>query len=164
MGRDRQLGEFLSALCGSSTVVLGVGNTLKADDGLGPLLCQRLAGHLSATVIDAGTVPESYIQPIVRARPDNLLIVDAIDFGGSPGDMRVFRSEETGTFAFSTHALSLHLFVDVVRQGVDVEVHLLGVQPGCTELGRPVTEPVRKAIESLAEMFQETFPVKPLPR
>lgn len=163
MGQDQPLDALLPLLLGSRTVILGVGNTLKADDGVGPLVCRRLAGRISATIIDAGTVPENYIQPIVRAQPETLLIVDAIDFGGRPGDIRIFTSEETGAFAFSTHALSLHLFVDVLGRGAKIGVYLLGVQPGSTELAQPVTEPVQRAIEFLVRTLAEAFPVTPGP-
>lgn len=158
MVRNRTADEFLETLGGVRTVVVGVGNTLKADDGFGPLVCEYLAGRVSAKVIDAGTVPENYIRPIVESRPEQLLIIDAVDFGGRPGDMRVFEVAETGPFAFSTHALSLHLFIEIIRRQVDVDVHLLGVQPGCTRLGEPVTDVVQNAIEALTEILRQTFP------
>ena len=68
---DPRLHERLDELCGSRTVVLGVGNTLKGDDGVGPLVCERLAGKISATVIDAGTVPENHIGPIAKVMVRN---------------------------------------------------------------------------------------------
>jgi len=163
MGQDPTLDRLLSSLRGSKTVVLGVGNTLKADDGVGPLVCQHLADRTSATIIDAGTVPENHIQPIVRAQPQTLLIVDAIDFDAQPGDIRVLKSQEIGAFAFSTHAMSLHLFVDALGRRANVDVYLLGVQPGCTELAQPVTEPVQRAIDIVVRTITEVFPVIPRP-
>ena len=103
-------------------VVAVVGNRLRGDDAAGPLVCESLQGRVSAKVIDAGTVPENFIRPVILARPENLLIVDAVDCGEAPGTARVFKSDEVGGFAFSTHALSFHLFADIVQQEVSLDV------------------------------------------
>ncbi|MHC4647512.1 MAG: hydrogenase maturation protease, partial [Planctomycetota bacterium] len=86
MGSNGELFEQLRKLRSSRTVIVGIGNTLKGDDGAGPLICEHLsAAGVSAELIDAGTVPENYIQPIIRKAPENLVIVDAMEFGASPG-------------------------------------------------------------------------------
>ena len=159
MSDERDLSECLGSLRGSETVILGVGHILKGDDGVGPLVCENVTGSISARVIDAGTVPENYIRPIVHAAPENLLVVDAVDFGGVPGEMRLYRPDQVSDFAFSTHALSLHLFVDMLRQDVDVEVFLLGIQPECVRLGEPVSPSVWKSIQTVSGLLRDLFPL-----
>jgi len=61
-----ELFEQLNKLRGSKTVIVGMGNVLKGDDGAGPLICQQLNGKVCAELIDAGTVPENYIQTIKK--------------------------------------------------------------------------------------------------
>ena len=80
MGDKGQIFEQLNELRGSKTVLVGVGNTLKGDDGAGPLLCRELTGKICAELINAGTVPENYIQPIIHKKPQNLIIIDAVEF------------------------------------------------------------------------------------
>lgn len=159
MTGNRELLDRLHPLCGSRTVILGVGNLLKGDDGTGPLVCEALQGTVSATVIDAGTVPENYIRPVINARPQYLLVVDAVDFGGTPGAIGVFTVDQTNDTAFSTHALSLRLFVDVLRTDIEVDVLLLGIQPICTQLGRPVSAPVQESIREVTDVLSAIFPV-----
>ena len=55
---NQELSEQLKILVGSSAVILGIGNTLKGDDAVGPFLCEQLSGKVCAEVIDAGTVPD----------------------------------------------------------------------------------------------------------
>ena len=58
MQSQQQLLEQLVKLRGSRTVILGIGNTLKADDGAGPLVCQRLReSGTCAELIDSANVP-----------------------------------------------------------------------------------------------------------
>jgi len=154
----RELCERLSVLTGARTMILGVGNVLKGDDGVGPLVCEGLRGRVSAQVIDAGTVPENYIRPIVKASPQVLLVVDAIDFADVPGAVGIFTAEQVSNIAFSTHALSLRLFVDVLRADVALDVFLLGVQPVGTAFGRPVSAPVQESIETLVDALAAVFP------
>jgi len=159
MRDNRELTECLKGLRGSRTVILGVGHILKGDDGTGPLVCEGLKGSVSVKVIDAGTVPENYVRPIVQAAPENLLIIDAIDFGDRPGAVRVCRPDEISDFAFSTHALSLHLFVDMLRKDIAVEVFLLGIQPGDMRLGESASPAVWESVQMLTGMLRDLFPL-----
>lgn len=158
MAVNHEFREHLSTLRGCRTVILGVGNVLKADDGVGPLVCEALAPKVSASVIDAGTVPENYIRPVIDARPQVLLVVDAVDFGGPPGAIGVFHPDRINDVAFSTHALSLRLFVDVLAREIEFEMLLLGVQPACTQLGRPISGAVRESVRELTDALCEIFP------
>jgi len=160
MGVDRRLLESLAAWRDSKAVILGVGNILKGDDAAGPLVCERLSGgRLSAVVIDAGTAPENYVRPILNAEPDVLLIVDAVDFGGRTGEIRIFEPAEIRRFAFSTHALSLHLFIDRLQQERPLTAHLIGIQAGERGLGDTVSSAVHEAIETLAVTLAVLFPL-----
>lgn len=153
-----ELRKRLRVSAGARVVILGVGNVLKGDDGVGPLVCEALAGKVAARVMDAGTVPENYLRPIIEARPQFLLVVDAVDFGGTPGAVGLFAPDQINDAAFSTHALSLRLFIDVLRTDVDVEVLVLGVQPVGTQLGRPVSAPVQESIAEVTAVLAAIFP------
>lgn len=159
MGIDQQLFERLNKLRGSATVVVGIGNILKGDDGAGPLVCEQLEhAKSSAGLIDAGTVPENYIQTIIEKTPQNLLVIDAIDFGASPGTIRIFKPEQLSSHAISTHTLSPRLFVDMVCRSIEVDVYFIGIQPAQTQLDQSVSGPVSKAIQQLANVLTEIFP------
>lgn len=149
--------ELLARWRDSRVVILGVGNTLKGDDAAGPLVCERLSGRVSATVIDAGAVPENYIGPVLEALPDVLFVVDAVDFGGRPGQIRVCMPEEIRGFAFSTHALSLHLSIELICRETNLEVRVIGIQASGTKLGDCLSPAVRDAAETLADTLIELF-------
>lgn len=151
MGTHAQLCNRLKKLCSRDILIVGIGNTLKGDDGAGVLICQQLKDIIGQNVIDAGTVPENYIQPIIKKAPNVLLIIDAIDFGACAGAINIFRPDQLNSLAISTHALSPRLFVDVICKSISPEVYFIGIQPGQTVLGRPLTPEVEQAIKSLTE-------------
>jgi len=152
--------EQLNKFCGSRTLVLGIGNILKGDDGAGPQLCNQLVGRISLEVIDAGTVPENYVGPIVKKAPRSLLIIDAIDFEAQPGTIRFLSPEVLSGLSGSTHSPSPQLFVDLVRKDIPVDVHFIGIQPAQTEIGRPLSPKVDEAVKLLASILSELFPLK----
>lgn len=159
MDADQQLFEQLSQLRGSATVIVAIGNVLKGDDAAGPLVSEQLIGKICAELIDAGTVPENYIQSIIKKTPQNLLIIDAIDFGASPGTIKIFKPEQLSSFVFSTHTLSPRLFVDMVCQSIEVDVYFVGIQPAQTQLGQSVSPQVAHAVQQLSRTLVRIFPL-----
>lgn len=161
MCADRELIDFLKSFRDSSTVIMGIGNTLKGDDAAGPLVCERLKNqNISADVIDAATVPENYIQIIIKKSPRNLIVIDAVSFDAAPGAIKVFRTEQLDSMIISTHTLSPRIFIDMIRQSIALEVIFIGIRPGQTQLGSPVSTQVSRAIDELAGVLLKTFPPK----
>jgi len=157
-------GQFLAPLWrlrGTRTVIVGIGNTLKGDDAAGPLICQRLKdARICAEVIDVGTVPENYIQVIVSKAPENVLVIDAVDFKAEPGTVKLFDAARLSCFAFSTHTLSPTLFLDVISKQIDVEMLFLGIQPGHTGFAGSPSPAVEEAIGKVAGALARIFSVK----
>jgi hydrogenase 3 maturation protease len=159
MGSDQSLFEQLNKLRDSSTVIVGMGNILKGDDGAGPLVCEQLkAAKVSSELIDAGTVPENYIQRIIKKAPRTLLIIDAINFGAEAGTIKIFEPSQLNSIVVSTHTLSPRLFVDIIRRSIQIDVYFIGIQPAQTQLGQPLSVAVRRAIEKLIGVLAEVFP------
>ena len=148
----------LSKLRGSKTLIVGIGNTLKGDDGAGSVVCQELAGKISADLIDAGTVPENYIIPIIKKAPDNLLIIDAIDFSAPPGRVNIFKPDQLSNLIISTHTLSPRLFIDMICQDIKPHIYFIGIQPAHTQLGQTISAEVSDAMKWLEQKLSEIFP------
>ncbi len=158
MSTEQSLFQQLNILRNSATVIVGIGNILKGDDVAGPLVCQQLKhAKICADLIDAGTVPENYIQPIIKKAPQNLLVIDAIDFGAIPGTIRIFKPEQLNSHIISTHSLSPRLFVDMVCRNISVDVYFIGIQPAQILLGQSVSPQVNIAIQQISEVLTRIF-------
>ncbi|MBN1805520.1 MAG: hydrogenase 3 maturation endopeptidase HyCI [Sedimentisphaerales bacterium] len=151
------LREILSTFEPSKTLILCVGNTLKGDDGAGPVLYEKLKGKVGCILIDAGTVPENYIQRIIDAAVQNILLVDAVDFGGTGGEVRLFKDDEIPRIAFSTHVLSPTFFIEAVKTQCSAAICLIGIQPVSIAINQQLSESVLKAIDNLAELFLSIY-------
>jgi len=79
----------------TNTLVLGVGNTLLADEGAGVHAMRYLKDHYDlpdTTYLDAGTLSFTLAADIAEA--DNLIVFDAAQIGAEPGDIKVFQNDE----------------------------------------------------------------------
>lgn len=144
----------LGALAAGRIVVVGVGNALKADDAAGPMLAETLRRRFPDRVFDVGQVPENYMAPIRRARPDTILLIDAADFGGEPGDVRVASRGDVGGLALGTHAAPLSMFMALAAAETGAGVHLVAIQAKSTELGGTMCEEVRAAVGRLSRYLE----------
>lgn len=151
------LREQLLPLRHQRTIIVGIGNRLQGDDALGPLICDRLKSLKSTQVFIAGTVPENYLGPIIKAHPDALLFIDAVAFGGQPGDIRLFSPHQLQTTGASSHCPSLHLLTDYLRAQIKTHVTILGVQPAQLKLGAGPTPAIRHTILALSQLLMDLF-------
>lgn len=134
-------------------LIIGVGNILRGDDGLGPFLVQRLSGSVKADLLDAGEVPESYLGRIIDSQPDTIIVIDAVDMQESPGTLAVIEMDELEQVGWSTHRLSLALFMKYVQEHTGSVIFLVGVQPGTTELGQKMTIQMEETLRILVDYF-----------
>lgn len=144
-------------------VVVGVGNELRGDDGWGPAAVRALAAQVGpeqqGQLFDCGDVPENYLGPVIAARPETIVILDAVDFGAPAGTVRLIEFDHAAGPAISTHNAPLGLVAQVLAADSGAPVWLLGVQPAGTQFGAPLSESVRRSgaevVEALTELLAQ---------
>lgn len=145
----------LRALVRGRTVVVGVGNSLRGDDGLGPALVARIRDRSSVHCVDAGPVPENYAGPIVRANPDTVLFVDAVDLSQAPGSWSILSRDALAVSGLTTHSVSLGTFIDFLKTQIHGDVYVLAVQPETLAFGAELSPAVSATVDLLAGFWQE---------
>jgi hydrogenase 3 maturation protease len=152
-------------------VVLGVGNRLRGDDAIGCILCDELQKNSSASVpdlfvLDCGSTPENYIQPVADSDPTGILVADCCNYGAKPGEFRLFSPEEVDRLTYgllSTHTLPLTLTIEMLLLETRATIGLLGIQPERIEFGEDLSESVRRALPHVVE-FVRSWALKAGPR
>jgi hydrogenase 3 maturation protease len=145
----------LRGLAAGTVVVVGIGNTLRADDGAGSLVAERLRERHPDVVFDAALAPENYLAPIRRAAPDAVVLVDASDFGGSPGEVRTATADDVEGLMLGTHAAPLSMFMKMIDHETGADVRLVAIQVSDTTFGADMTGPVAGVIETLVSQLDE---------
>jgi hydrogenase maturation protease len=141
--------------------VVGVGNTIHSDDGVGVHALMKLQADprlpRDVTLIDGGTHGIDLLAYLHDS--SRLLLLDAVDVGERAGTLvRMGDSELRGLpCGASVHQLgvadllaTLPLVSDIPR-----EIVLLGVQPASTDLGTELSAPVEAALGPLLDAAVE---------
>ena len=112
-------------------IVLGIGNRLMTDDGIGIYLIEQLS-ELNCTPHVSFLIGESDIDycmdQIMKAT--FVIIVDAVFSGNKPGDLTVYplaNLHEYQTLDISAH--NFHLFQSLYQQKSSIKGFLIGVEP-----------------------------------
>ena len=143
-------------------LVMGVGNTLLQDDGVGVHVTEALRANdldESVSYIDGGTIGLSLL-PCIEA-VDALIIVDAAEMNAPPGTIRVFRGVEIEQ-QLSGRKRSVHevavsdlLSAAALRGTCPQRRALVAIQPLSTELGLEPTPGVLAAIPAACKAVTE---------
>jgi hydrogenase 3 maturation protease len=147
MRRGRGAEQKLRAWLARPTLVLGIGHPWCGDDALGPQVCAAVD---DPRVVDCGDAPERFLGMAAAPGVAQVLLLDAIDFGGRPGQFVFCEGEELTERAGTTHTTGLAVLSRFLMEAYGTPVAALGVQPADTRFGAQVTPPVAAAMRRLA--------------
>jgi hydrogenase 3 maturation protease len=137
--------------------VVGVGNTMRGDDGAGILvvraLAERLQGASDVLLIDGSTAPENFTGPLRRFRPDLVVEIDAAHLEQPPGTVAWVDWRDADGMTASTHTLPPSVLARFLSTDLGCRVSLLGIQPATLEMGCAVSPEVATAVEVVAEQL-----------
>jgi len=155
--RDRLKGlleAYARSSGGRELILIGVGNVLRGDDAAGVEIAQRLKSRLKFGRARIFVVEErvDLIPTLLReADPGLILIFDAADFAGGPGDVMIMTPAESSGKTISTHALPLELILRLAE--VEAPAYIVGVQVSSLEIGRGMCQEVGEAVDEIVELI-----------
>lgn len=140
-------------------MILGVGNPLMGDDGVGVLAVQQMLSRpdlpAGITVLDGGTAGLGLIPLFEQYR--RVILVDAVEMGERPGTIRRFawdevRPHERGC-VLSLHQSDLNeaLALAEALRCLPPVLIIYGVQPQHMDWDQPMSDAVRHALPGLVE-------------
>jgi hydrogenase maturation protease len=144
------------------TLLIGAGNILLTDDGVGVHVVRRLdalmqAGDISHPVAlrDGGTLGLALLSEFKEVAA--LIVIDAMEIGAAPGTVQVFQGAEMDAQLRgqkrTAHEVALADLM-AAAQLTDCAPQrraLVGIQPGSTQWGLSPTDPVQAAISQACE-------------
>lgn len=148
------LTDELSGFRKDKIVFVGLGNELRADDAAGLELVEKIKsgnGFKTSHFILAGRNPENYLQTILDYNPDIVVFIDAAEWNGNPGDIKIFNDEDIGQSEFSTHTFSIKMIKDYLINQQQMKFIFIGIQPFRTNFEKSLSEPVQLAIKNFFE-------------
>jgi hydrogenase maturation protease len=145
--------------CG--TVVIGVGNTILSDDGVGVHAARLLQQHpgvpAGVAIWDGGTLGLELIPYASEAY--HVLLLDSMDSGNPPGTLARMTGRDllAAKQGWSAHQLGVADLISALFLVVDhpQDIVVLGVQPGGTDWGATLSTEVEAALVPLVDAAVE---------
>jgi hydrogenase maturation protease len=146
----------MEACKAGKALVLGLGNILLSDEGLGVRVVERLQGSCrfppEVSIMDGGTLGLDLLPYLEGV--DHLLVIDALEMGKGPGTIvRLVGDEVPASLSvkISPHQMGLADLLAAARlRGLyPREIVLLGMQPGSMDTGLDLSPPVEDQVEGL---------------
>jgi len=167
--------DDLPDFCRKPTLVLGCGNTLFGDDGFGCAVVDYVDAHYpvpeAVCLLDVGTGVRKLLFTLCLspARPQRLVILDAIDAGRSPGELFEIDPAEIPPVKlddFSLHQLPTSNLLRELQETSGVEVRVLACQTGPLpdQVSAGLSQAVGRAIPQAAEWLVREYFVTPAAR
>lgn len=149
------------------TLILGVGNPLRRDDGIGSkvirLLKQNRANKksrykLSADIdlLDGGSDGLGLIEYLKEYK--KVIIIDAVEMKLAPGTIRVFTPREAvmtiKTDSLSTHGFGIAELIKLAKElDINPELIIVGVQPEDVSFGEKLSYSVASVLDKLIKII-----------
>lgn len=150
----QQISEALKSISKESKpVIVGMGNEINADDGIGPQIAQRLAGLKFFKTIDVGTLPENFTRKISGLCPSHVIFVDAAMIEGEPGTIGLVDPDSVDQVIFTTHHIPLSYTIQRIKAMCGAEIIIIGIRPDSLEMGAEMHPAVLKTGEELVQLF-----------
>lgn len=133
-------------------LVLGIGNEIMSDDGVGPALVKRLmsADDPDVVFVDGGTCGLALLPFIEDA--DTLIVVDAARFGHAPGTVSIVEGEALDKairgVKSTAHEVALADLLDaaVTTGGQPERRALIAIEPDYIRVGVTLSSVVHEAL------------------
>ena len=147
-------------------VIIGVGNILLRDEGVGVHVAQELqkrAWPSDIQVLDGGLAGIGLLDFFAEA--SKVLLIDAADMNRSPGTLVRFTPEEVrsraGDLRFSSHDVGLMEVLDLAKAlgHGPADIVILGIQPKEISWGMDLTPEVQAAVSKAVDAVLAEVPL-----
>ncbi len=137
--------------------VIGVGNRLRSDDAVGPMLIDALSmlPNHDLELVDAGSDAIGILEYLENRQ--KVIIVDACSMGRKPGSLVCFAASEAHLILdqdpMSLHGLGL---AEALQMGESLQMFpedlkIIGIEPDSIQFNGKLSQPVQRALKMAVE-------------
>jgi HAD superfamily hydrolase (TIGR01509 family) len=142
----------------SKNLIVGLGNVLRGDDGVGATLVKNIQDKVCFPTINAGVSLENYLSPIKKSNADTICIIDAAEFDGT-SLFKLFRAHELKNLSLHfTHDASLKLSIEYLQKEMTSDILLCAVRNYKQTFGQELSTKTKRSQGVIVNFFLKNFP------
>lgn len=143
----------------SKIAIIGIGNTLRRDDGIGIIILEFLLKFYKRNGIDYLNFGIASFDLLHRMQDyRKVLLIDGIQAGLAAGELKIFELKEIdynlGNLVASTHELNLkNIFEFSKRLKLKTKIYVAGIQTLDTSFGEGLAAALENKKEEISQMI-----------
>ena len=151
-------------------LVLGIGNLLMGDDGVGVHAIRKLRQYVlpdSAELMDGAVMGLSLVGHLFNR--EKVVVIDAVDMGRAPGSLCILTSDDVDYFGSvspaSVHSPGLPQVVQLLRCLMDrpPPLTIIAVQPRSVSLNMSLSAEVAQQLDEIVRLVLAEIAVSTVP-
>lgn len=156
----QELQAFLNSAKNGKLIIFCVGNELRGDDALGPVIYNKLQGQLGNKILmyKVESSLENYFSILSKRKATHCLIIDTVNFGDNriqAGTVGFFCPSdlERKQVSFSTHFIPMKVIIEYMKEKSGTKIRILGVQPKNLNFDSEMSKSVVNAVEKIVNLL-----------
>jgi len=134
-------------------ILMGIGNILRGDDGIGSIIAQKFKDH-DWLSINCGVVPENFTSIIKKNRPNLVVLIDAVEMDLKSGEFRIISPDRISALHLTTHSMPLSFLISYLKEYAQ-ELIFIGIQPKVIAYSNSVNPNVLKSSEKITKILKD---------
>jgi len=140
--------------------VIGLGNTLRRDDGIGIMILESLLNFYKKKSVDYLTFGSASFDLLHRLKDyDKALLIDGVDAGLCAGELLISELKDIeyklDNFVTSTHELNLKSIFELSKNlSIKTKIYIAGIQVQDTSFGEGLSESLNKKLEEILQKIK----------
>ena len=140
--------------------VIGLGNTLRRDDGIGIMILESLLNFYKRPDLDYLNFGSASFDLLHRLKVyDKALIIDGVDAGLGAGELLISELKDIeyklDNFVTSTHALNLKRIFELSKNlSFKTKIYVAGIQVEDTSFGDGLSESLNNKLEEILQKIK----------
>jgi hydrogenase maturation protease len=141
------------------TLILGLGNPILSDDGVGLLLTRNLNGKIPGADVASINLAGLELMDILVGYDHVFLIDAAVGTGGEPGDLMELEDGNHALHLFTSHGVNFFDLIKMGREGglkMPEPAAVFGIEIGnVTDFGETLSQTMRDALPGLEKRITD---------
>ncbi|MDD5692113.1 MAG: hydrogenase maturation protease [Candidatus Omnitrophica bacterium] len=145
----------------NKVAVIGLGNSLRRDDGIGVNILESLLNDYKRAGIDYLNFGIASFDLVHRlGNYDVVLLIDGISSGLAAGELKIFSLDEASFVkepgAVSSHELNLKdIFRLTADLGIKAKIYVAGIQVHDAGFGESLSQPLKEKLQELTRQIDQ---------
>lgn len=145
---------------GEKNLFIAIGNEILGDDSAAIYFLKKIKeiyhSNKKFSFLNVGTVPENYINKIIKENPDTIIIIDTALMELKEATVKILTPKNIKNFSnltTSTHNTSLKIFIEFLLSQIKPKIYIIAIQPKSIKLNEKISNKVKKSIDKFITEF-----------